>query len=770
MGVDYLKTLGVELIRLGFQPVPIKPGYKYPKGLKNWQNIEATEADVLRWANNGFKNGGVGVKTGNVVAIDIDVRDKRIVDEMTRYCEDKFGVAPQRVGQEPKTMLVFQTDESFSKMASATYEDFLGDTHRVEILGEGQQFVAYGVHPDTNKPYKWHGGPGLSDIARVDLPKITREQASAIVEHFETIAPDDWELKSPGHSGAERVQSNGASDLMGVSPTVNVNDDQVREALELIEEYADDYETWVNVGMALHHQYDGGADGLELFDDWSQNSVKYKDGEADVKWRSFNNAPRNRSPITFAYVLKLKNDVLKEHQLRRDLEKVEAINPPGDNDAANEQDRRDIDYVDLFLRRYLLVEQGKQVADLTRPPQCCLSKLDEFQAVTANVRIEVPAPTVADPDKTKMVPVANLWLVNPERQNAFAAGYHPDYGRVYTDPANNQTFVNTFHVPEFDEFEAELGSLDVFFEHMEYLIPNETERDWFLGWLAFNIQRPQQRCKVTPLHVSTAHGTGRGWLVELIQKLVGSWNCSKTTMEHLCNEGSAGQYQEFLDKTLVCFIEEVRESSKRYSISTKIRSTLTDLSLPVNIKFGAKQTKPVYTNFFFMSNHVDALVLPEDDRRVQVLFGPKTKRDRAYYDRLYAWSADRFNVAVLYYYLANYELSGFDWQHSTDTAGRARMIDCNLTPTEAAFNEFVRGAGKVAVCLETAIKQIEALMEGDPFDNPVDRRQVLKLLQHNAVHHKQIKINGNPVRPWLVGEWSETDNDEVRKFLHPEDK
>lgn len=45
------------------------------------------------------------------------------------------------------------------KMSSAKFVDEKGEKHQVEILGAGQQFVAYGIHPETGKPYH---GPTLT--------------------------------------------------------------------------------------------------------------------------------------------------------------------------------------------------------------------------------------------------------------------------------------------------------------------------------------------------------------------------------------------------------------------------------------------------------------------------------------------------------------------------------------------------------------------------------------------------------------------------------
>ena len=49
---------------------------------------------------------------------------------------------------------------------------------------------------------------------------------------------------------------------------------------------ADDRETWLQVGMALHSVSDD-SELLEAWDTWSRQSKKYTPRECDRQWRSF---------------------------------------------------------------------------------------------------------------------------------------------------------------------------------------------------------------------------------------------------------------------------------------------------------------------------------------------------------------------------------------------------------------------------------------------------------------------------------------------------
>ena len=59
-----------------------------------------------------------------------------------------------RVGRAPKMMLIYRAGEP---TATRRFKAAQGDDDGIEILGNGAQFVAYGSHQDTGRPYQWVG-------------------------------------------------------------------------------------------------------------------------------------------------------------------------------------------------------------------------------------------------------------------------------------------------------------------------------------------------------------------------------------------------------------------------------------------------------------------------------------------------------------------------------------------------------------------------------------------------------------------------------------
>lgn len=71
--------------------------------------------------------------------------------------------------------------------------------------------------------------------------------------------------------------------------------DAIRALLSSLQPHrADDYETWLKVGMALHSAGASCAD----WDNWSKQSSKYESGVCERKWKSFTNF--SGTPVTIA--------------------------------------------------------------------------------------------------------------------------------------------------------------------------------------------------------------------------------------------------------------------------------------------------------------------------------------------------------------------------------------------------------------------------------------------------------------------------------------
>ena len=163
----------------GYEPIPVQG--KAPKWT-GWQHIELTHDNlpgIIEYQQaRGHRN--IGLRTARHPVIDIDLQDPGQSDVAEKAVEDTIGRSwLRRVGSKG-CALGYKTDAPFKKMILLSGQDRL-----VEVLGDGQQYVAYGIHPDTGRPYDWThaavGGEPLK-MPRDWLPEITYETALAALE------------------------------------------------------------------------------------------------------------------------------------------------------------------------------------------------------------------------------------------------------------------------------------------------------------------------------------------------------------------------------------------------------------------------------------------------------------------------------------------------------------------------------------------------------------------------------------------------------------
>ncbi|WP_324754043.1 bifunctional DNA primase/polymerase [Roseovarius sp. Pro17] len=169
-------TAAEQLLDNGYDPIPIKPGQKVP-ALSRWTSVEIDEAAIETWRVR-YGSCGVGLRTGRLVGVDIDILDPDRAHAAQALAMQRFGETLVRVGCWPKRLLLYRTQAPFAKMKSG----------QIEILGLGQQFVAFGLHPVTGKPYSWPLGETPLEIPLSDLPVIDPKAAAAFLAE---IGPTD---------------------------------------------------------------------------------------------------------------------------------------------------------------------------------------------------------------------------------------------------------------------------------------------------------------------------------------------------------------------------------------------------------------------------------------------------------------------------------------------------------------------------------------------------------------------------------------------------
>lgn len=281
--------LRLQLHRHGYRPVPVlgahiamKAAGKRPM-MKGWETVcaSADEAEIARWTKAQRNCTNTGLLCGTLIGIDIDVLDHQHAHRVTCIATEMLGMTPAcRIGRAPKILLAFRTDQPFDKIQTPEFHMLDGTVARVEILATGQQFVAFGIHPDTKAPYRWPERSPL-DVPLNELPPVTKERCAAFI-----AAAEKYLRKVGGSSTADRreIEREGRK-AAGLKRNQAPSRELVEEAVAHIPNDDLPYDDWIKVGLALYAAL--GPEGRDLWEGWSARADKNDPEYTTEKWDSF---------------------------------------------------------------------------------------------------------------------------------------------------------------------------------------------------------------------------------------------------------------------------------------------------------------------------------------------------------------------------------------------------------------------------------------------------------------------------------------------------
>jgi hypothetical protein len=253
--------------------------------IKGWQ--KRPEA-ALQFSKFGDAN--IGIVCGgkhNVIAVDIDVMSDIAADVIRNIAEDMLGTAPERIGAAPKTLFVYRCTEKISKTKTAIF-DIGGTLAAVEVLAEGQQFVASGTHPNGQN-YRWPGD-NLLDYTPESLTAVRPEEIESFVASCNAALADFGTLKSASQSNDTVRLDIGKPnfDFQENDPTTSTA--KLQAAMDFIHNNDMHYDDWVRLAHAFKASV--GPDGIDLFHEFSAKSSKYEAAETDRLWNSIENVTK----------------------------------------------------------------------------------------------------------------------------------------------------------------------------------------------------------------------------------------------------------------------------------------------------------------------------------------------------------------------------------------------------------------------------------------------------------------------------------------------
>lgn len=608
---------GHRLVERGYKIIPLLKAKKRPPG-SGWQNIDSTPEMVTQWIGE-MPEFGIGVLCSKTAAVDMDCRDKSVNNKLLHWLKNNVGLGAIRIGESPKCVAPFQNVEGFKKMRSAEFQSLDGVKHAVEILGDGQQFVAYGIHPKTMRPYEWVSGPTLADVFYDDLPVLTSAIAKKFIAYFESVAKDlGWQEVKAG-SSQQKVE---ADALMNYKASLDMGAEEIAEILQTLDPN-DDHDSWIKVGMALHHQFSGESEGLELFDNWSMDSEKYQEGECAKRWHSF--GEYEGASVTMASLV---------YQAKKS-ESVELV----------------ADELPTMLNRWAFVQvegSARVLREELNSDQIILYKTDDLKKEYANRKV-----LDHSGQKPRMVNLVDLWLEAPDRRT-YSAGisFEPD-----------SQVVNKYNLWRGWSFKAVPGDVSPFTDFVTNVIASadEDHAHYILGWCAQMIQKPQSKVGVG-LVLRGSKGSGKTFFGELIGGLCKAHHRIVSKAEHV-----TGKFNRHLEDTLLLQCDEAYWARNK-AAEGALKDLLTNNRITVERKGMDSYSSNNYTRLLFSSNEEWVVPASLDERRFAIFDVSNVKQqDSKYFGDLRKWY-DRGGAEHLLHYFKHFNLNTVEVRKAPRTA------------------------------------------------------------------------------------------------------
>lgn len=670
------KTAEQTAIRLGLLANGYVPLANRDKlcALRGWPGLVVDEAKIEEWAGQ-LRYMATGVRVdGPLLVLDFDIDHGDLLDAVWDRLDPalaaRLEAAPMRAGRGEKFALFCRLVEGEARVGRQVSQGYAPpespDTlMRVEAFDSGspRQFGAFGPHshaPDgsVEVSYRWAGGVSLLDVPLADLPALTRDEVSAVLDAASGAMLDaGWTYEVRTHAGV--VDHGAVHDL--TEDMVFVTESHGALGLDDLED--------------LCRAIDPAA--VRLSASWLEGEravntsrciarINAGDGRLQV-WESA--SCRLHRPVDADMAHKI--DSLASRLAERGVGGREGVSESGMKTGSGEKSRLDllleaVPPENRFFAEGAAEEGGGVTAEAAREASgadafdaALASLLEGWAWVTVGSGYVAPVGGTADQMMTlggltnTMAPWCKVekkgkrwvevnpaaeWLKHPARLMVAGHRLLPWSTEMVTVDEGGQAWLNTYRPPAHGgrvEDEGVARAAEAVWERfLAHLVPDARERAWFETWLAAKVQRPWlPNCGV--VMVAETHGTGRGTLFDVLGAVMGERHVKPVSSTEIMGGSGQGQYTDWLADALLVTCDELLAGNdaggsmewKRREVYERLKTYVDPRARRVRIvrKGLPGYETEVFASFLMATNNPNALPLAEQDRRFAVLRNTEVK-------------------------------------------------------------------------------------------------------------------------------------------------
>lgn len=513
---------------------------------------------------------------------------------------------------------------------------------------------------------------------------------------------------------------------------LNMSDDEVKGLLLAYGASGLEYDDWLKVGQALHHQYQGGDVGYDLWVSWSALSDKHDERVMRKRYDSFGRWKGARVTMaTVAWRVKEQGGVIVSvfDGLREEAKHIASMSEYCEFKKRIVAMSGSVLHSDMraVLANDLALGVGKELGITKAEIKKAISeKAGDKKTQSDNV--------AALPDwledwlyVEKLCEFANTRLNYSIKREAFNAKYNrmdevKNAEMIASDYALNTceiiTVVDKMYWPsaaitfEYDNklmlnsyvesgYKAAIinddnkHAIDLFLAHINNVLACEREQRILIDWLAYVVQNAGKRINWAIL-LQGAQGTGKSYFAKVLEWVLG-------TNANSLDPGALGErFTGWAHGSVVNIVEEIRiKGDDKWRIMDRLKPFITNSMIQIEEKGRDHRTVPNFTNYLLLTNYKDALPITNDDRRFCVMYGRIQNESELfdyfggreqtadYFENLFSESEK--HAGALKSYLLNHKISeDFKPQgRAPDTESRKQMIQATISPEQCSVEDLI---------------------------------------------------------------------------------
>jgi Family of unknown function (DUF5906) len=306
----------------------------------------------------------------------------------------------------------------------------------------------------------------------------------------------------------------------------------------------------------------------------------------------------------------------------------------------------------------------------------------------------------------------------------------------------------------------------------------------FLNWTAYVLQKRDRTKTAWVMHGT--QGTGKGILTNnILRPIFGAAHVASRRMEEL-----ADKYNQFMENSLLVFVDEVQIKALQNEggIMAKLKNFITEENVPMRAMYSNASEARNYTNWIFMSNMADPILIDKNDRRFNVgKYQPNklvlTDKEldaiegelQAFHDFLLSYPLDETKAGEVIHTTDRDTMISIS-ESSIDTVASA-LLEGNFgffidqLPTDNSYQRNALLSGKVedyrdvlaallgrtnpAGNCNIARDELRAMLEYVVGNIPVSPNKFTSMLKHHRIHTKVVWVNNKSVNGLSV-QWKDT--------------